>query len=184
MRATPTELSQNPLLPTSANLLVPSCTARIVIAAVITTAACTAIFTATVFFHFPPRSRVACTCRLQFRHFRLFCLSDAAVRRFPYVIRSVSPPLVSCSAEPVRAQLPRAAQGQTQSSLAPRSPLPSCTARTAIAAAITAAACTACTCRLQFRHLFLHCLSAAAARRFSYVVICSLSPPLVCVLLH
>jgi hypothetical protein len=37
----------------------------------------------------------------------------------------VSPPLVSCSAEPVRAQLPRAAQGQTQSSLAPRSPLPS-----------------------------------------------------------
>jgi hypothetical protein len=40
-----------------------------------------------------------------------------------FVPCSVSPPLVSCSAEPVRAQLPRAAQGQTRSSLAPRSPL-------------------------------------------------------------
>jgi hypothetical protein len=37
----------------------------------------------------------------------------------------VSPPLVSCSTEPVRAQLPRAAQDQTRSSLAPQSPLPS-----------------------------------------------------------
>jgi hypothetical protein len=126
LRATPTKLSQNPLLPASANLLVPSYTARIAIAAVITSAACTAIFTAVVLFYFPPRSRVACTCRIQFRHFRLFCLSAPGVRRFPYVSRSgVSPPLVSCSAEPVRAQLFRAAQGQTQSSLAPRSPLPS-----------------------------------------------------------
>jgi hypothetical protein len=37
----------------------------------------------------------------------------------------VSPPLVSCSTEPVQAQLLRAAQDQTRSSLAPRSPLPS-----------------------------------------------------------
>jgi hypothetical protein len=33
--------------------------------------------------------------------------------------------VVSCSTEPVRAQLLRAAQDQTRSSLAPRSPLPS-----------------------------------------------------------
>ena len=64
-------------------------------------------------------------CRLQFRHLFLSCLSAAAVRCFPYVARSLSPPLVSCSTEPVRVQLPRAAQDQTQSSLAPRSPLPS-----------------------------------------------------------
>jgi hypothetical protein len=57
--------------------------------------------------------------------FCLFCLSAAAVRCFFYVVRSVSPPLVSCSTEPVRAQLLRAAQDQTRSSLAPRSPLPS-----------------------------------------------------------
>jgi hypothetical protein len=37
----------------------------------------------------------------------------------------LSPPLVSCSTEPVRTQVPRAAQDRTQSSLAPRSPLPS-----------------------------------------------------------
>jgi hypothetical protein len=37
----------------------------------------------------------------------------------------VSPPLVSCSTKPVRAQLLRAAQGQTRSSPTPRSPLPS-----------------------------------------------------------
>jgi hypothetical protein len=108
-----------------------------------TAAACTAIFTAVVLFHFPPHSRVACTCRIQFRHFRLSCLSAAAVRRFPYVVRFLSPPLVSCSTEPVRAQLPRAAQGQTRLSLAPRSPLPSCTDHTAIAAVITDTACTA-----------------------------------------
>jgi hypothetical protein len=59
--------------------------------------------------------------------FCLFCLSAAAVRRFSYVARSVSPPLVSCSAKPaVRAHLLRAAQDQTpRSSLAPRSPVPS-----------------------------------------------------------
>jgi hypothetical protein len=48
LRATRTKLSQNLLLPTSANLLAPSCTARIAIAAVITAAACTAISTAVV----------------------------------------------------------------------------------------------------------------------------------------
>jgi hypothetical protein len=63
LRATPTKLSQNPShlrqspCPTS-------CTARIAIAAVITTAACTATFTAAVLFHFLPRSRVACTLHL------------------------------------------------------------------------------------------------------------------------
>jgi hypothetical protein len=129
LRATPTELSQTPPptpLPTSANLLVPPCTARTAIAAVITAAACTAISTAVVLF--PLRDRVVFTCRLQFRLFRLFCLSAAVgVRRFSYVVRSVSPPLVSCSTtcKPVRAQLLRAAQDQTRSSLAPRSPLPS-----------------------------------------------------------
>jgi hypothetical protein len=108
LRATPTKLSQNPLLPTSANPLVPSCTARAAIAAVITAAACIAISTAVALF--PLRHRVACTCRLQFRHFRIFYLPAAAVRRFPYyVIRSVLPPLVSCSTEPVRAQLLRLA---------------------------------------------------------------------------
>jgi hypothetical protein len=181
LRATPTKLVRTPSSPHHRQSPCPflHCS-HIDISADITTAACAATFTAAVLFHFPPRSRIACTCRLQFRHLRLFCLSAAAVRRFPYVIRSVSPPpLVSCSTEPVRAQLPRAAQvGQTQSSLAPRSPLPFCTARTASAAAITAAAWTACTCRLQFRHLFLHCISAAAARHFPYVVR-SLSPPLV-----
>jgi hypothetical protein len=110
LRATPTKLSQNPLLPASANLLVPPCTACIAIAAVITTAACTAIFTATVFFHFPPRSRVACACRLQFRLFCLFCLSAAApfapcrLRLCPAPLSPFGP---SCS-EPRKAKLNRA----------------------------------------------------------------------------
>jgi hypothetical protein len=41
-RALPLVARQNPLLPTAAKPLVPPCTARIDIAAVITTAACTA----------------------------------------------------------------------------------------------------------------------------------------------
>ena len=40
LRATPTKLSQNPLLPASADLLVLPCTARTAIAAVITASAC------------------------------------------------------------------------------------------------------------------------------------------------
>jgi hypothetical protein len=91
----PAKLSQNPLLPASANPLVPPCTASIAIAAVITAVACTAISTAVT--PFPLRDRVVCTCRLQFRHFRLFCLSAAAARRISDVVRFASPPLVSCS---------------------------------------------------------------------------------------
>ena len=121
MRATPTKRSQNPLLPASANLLVPSCTARTAIADVITAAACIAISTAVALF--PLRDCVACTCRLQFC-VCLSCLSPAAVRRFPYVVRSVSPPLVSCSTEPVRIELLPAAQDQARLSLVPRSRSP------------------------------------------------------------
>jgi hypothetical protein len=114
LRATSTKLSQNPLLPTSANRLVPPSPARIAIAAVITAAACTAISIAVVLF--PLHDRVVCTCRLQFSPFLPFLpLRCYCSLLFLYVVRSVSPLLVSCSPKPVRAQLPRAAQPRPNS---------------------------------------------------------------------
>jgi hypothetical protein len=73
LRATPTKLSQNPLLPASVNLLVPPCTASTAIAAVITAVACTAISTAVTLFLL--HDRVVCPCRLQFRLFFVFSAS-------------------------------------------------------------------------------------------------------------
>jgi hypothetical protein len=62
LRATPTELSQNLLLPASANSLVPPCTARTVIADAITAAAYAVISIAVV--PFPLRDRVVCCLHL------------------------------------------------------------------------------------------------------------------------
>jgi hypothetical protein len=123
LRATPTILSQNPLLPTTANLLVPSCPALLA-SPLLLTSLLPSVLPFLLLLPSFTFLRAVVSSALIASNFAIFVFPASPL--LPFVAFPM--PLVPCRPRlcpaplSVRAQLPRAAQGQTHNRAWPRGP--------------------------------------------------------------